>query len=85
VPDPSLTEKRILRQPRFQVAKLALGAAPGQTPILQRGDSCGIIPAVFQAFESVEKVFRDRLFTQDSNNTAHPTRCPLKTLNLEFV
>jgi hypothetical protein len=63
VPDPGFAEKRILYQPRFQVAELALGATPGQTPALKRGDSRRIIAAVFQAFESTEKLFCNRLFT----------------------
>src|SRR6516225_3200721 len=40
VPDPGRAEQRILRQPRFQVAKLALGTTPNQTPVLECGDSC---------------------------------------------
>src|SRR5215470_12052182 len=84
VADAGLAEQRILHQPRFQVAEFALGATPGQTPVLKRGDSRRIIATVFQAFESPEKLFCDRLFTQDSNNTAHQTGCPLKVLQLEI-
>src|SRR5215469_8372015 len=68
VPDPGFAEKRIPHQPRFQVAELALGATPGQTAVLKRGDSRRIIAAVFQAFESAEKLFGDRFLTQYSDN-----------------
>jgi hypothetical protein len=55
----------------LQVPELALGASPGQMAVLQRGDACGIIAAIFKSFERIDHRRSDRLASQDSNDSAH--------------
>ena len=37
----------------------------------QRGDACGIVAAIFQAFERIHNLVRNRTASQNSDNAAH--------------
>ena len=59
-----------LRQPRFQIAQLALGAAARQRAVLERGHAGGVVAAIFEALERIDELPRDRLTAENSNNPA---------------
>jgi hypothetical protein len=37
----------------------------------QRGDSCGIVTAIFKALERIHQLLRDRSASQNADNAAH--------------
>jgi hypothetical protein len=54
----------------------------------QRGDACGIVAAIFKAFERIHQLLRDRSASQNADNAAHavqypksPKRCAPLSLN----
>ena len=49
--DTGMARERFGPQSRFEVLQLAFGAAPIEMIALQRGDPCGIVTAIFEAFE----------------------------------
>ena len=60
----------------FEIAQLALGAAPRQPAALQRRHAGGIVAAVFKALERIDQLHRDRLAAEDADNSAHPVMIP---------
>ena len=71
---PMVPDSGSLREPRFQILELALGAPPRQHAVLQRGDARGIIAAVFEALERIDQLRRSSLLADDSDNAAHAGR-----------
>jgi hypothetical protein len=57
-------------QPRLKIAELALGASARQGAMLERGDAGGIVAAVFEALERVDKLPRHRFMAENSNDSA---------------
>jgi hypothetical protein len=55
----------------LEVCKFAGGAAAMDLPILQSGDTGGIVAAVFQEFQSLNQPGRRRICAQDANDPAH--------------
>ena len=71
VADAGMARERLGFQPRFEIPQLAFGAAALQMVAFQRGDACGIVAAIFQAFERIHDLLRDRTASQNSDNAAH--------------
>jgi hypothetical protein len=38
---------------------------------LERGDACGIVAAIFEAFERIHDLIRDRSASENADNAAH--------------
>jgi hypothetical protein len=72
------------RKPRFEVDELAFGAAAVEPAVMDRGDAGGIITAIFEPFQSIDKSARHRLNTHDPDNSAHPA-VPLSKLRQTLV
>src|SRR6516165_57514 len=76
--DAGLAGERLARKPRLQIAELALGAPPHEIAAFQRGDTCGIVAAIFEPLERVDQQWRNRLTPENAHDSAHPTdRSPL--------
>jgi hypothetical protein len=58
-------------QSRFKVLECAFGAAALEMVALQRGDTGGIIAAVFKAFQRIHNLIRDRAAPENADNAAH--------------
>ena len=56
---------------RFQLRQLALGAAPAQRAVIQRGDAGGIVAPVFEAFERLDQMAGNRLASSNADDPAH--------------
>ena len=80
--DPGVTVERFGLQPLFQILEFAFGAAARQMVAFQRGDACGIIAAIFQPFERIHQLLRDRSASQNADNAAHAERYPQIVENL---
>ena len=63
--------ERLAREPRFEIAQLALGAPAGELSVLQRGDAGRVVAAVFEPLERVDERARDRLTSENAHNSAH--------------
>src|SRR6185437_14404421 len=68
--------KRLRGEPRFEGAQLALGAPPPQTAAVERRHPGGIIAAVFEAPQRIDKFAGNRRGTEYSNDPAHPAGWP---------
>ncbi len=75
--DADIAGERLLRQALFQRRELAFGAAAAERAVIERGDAGGVVAAVFEAFERLDQVARDRLTSDDSDDPAHPSGWPL--------
>jgi len=69
--DAGMTGERFGVQSRFEVFQLAFGAAPLEMIAFQRGDACGIVTAIFAAFERIHNLIRDRTAPENADNAAH--------------
>ncbi len=69
--DAAHAAQRLSLQPGFEIAQLALGAAARQAAAFQRRHARGVITAIFQALERIDKLHRDRLTAEDADNSAH--------------
>ena len=72
VADADRARQRLARELLFQILELAFGAPARQHAMLERGDAGGIVAAIFEALERVDKQRRDRLAADDPDNAAHP-------------
>ncbi len=54
----------------FKLADFALSLI-GSDLIIDHGDTCGIIPAVFESFQAIDEDLVSVLFTNVTDNTAH--------------
>jgi len=70
VADADQALERVALQPRLEIAELALGAPTRQCAMLERGDAGGIVAAVFEALERVDKLPRHRFMAENSNDSA---------------
>jgi hypothetical protein len=71
VPDADVTRQRFGSQSRFKILEFAFGAAALEMVALQRSDACGIIAAVFKAFQRIHNLIRDRTAPENADNAAH--------------
>ncbi len=71
VSDPDIAGQRLLGEPRLQRLELALSSAARELAVVERGDTGGVIAAVFEALERIDQVGRDRFAPENSNDTAH--------------
>ena len=69
-PMPIGAVQRLAVQPRLEIAELALGAPARQRAAFERGDAGGIVAAIFEALERIDKLPRHRLAAENSNNPA---------------
>jgi hypothetical protein len=74
--DSGMPVERLGLQPLLEVFQFAFGAAARQTVAFQRGDACGIIAAIFQAFERIHQLLRDRSASENADNAAHAVQFP---------
>src|SRR6185436_11184367 len=70
VADADQSLERVALQPRLEIAELALGTPARQRATLERGDTGGIVAAVFEALERVDKLPRHRFMAENSNDSA---------------
>ena len=66
-----MTRERFRSQSCFEVLQLALGAAALEVVAFERGDACGIVAAIFKAFERIDDLIRDRSASENADNAAH--------------
>ena len=71
MPDPGMAGERLGLQPLFEVFQFALGTAAHNVVAFQRGDASGIIAAIFQPFERIHQLLRDRAASENADNAAH--------------
>ena len=57
--------ERLGAQHRLEILQLALGAAAHEASALERGDSGGIIAAIFEPLQRLDEPIRDRLAAED--------------------
>jgi hypothetical protein len=69
--DAGVARQRLGPQSGFEIPELAFGAAPVETVAFQRGDTGGIVTAIFQPLERVHQLLRDRTASQNADNAAH--------------
>ena len=66
-----MTGERFFAQTCIKIAQLALGATARELALLQRGDACGIIAAIFKTLQRLDDLARDRLASENAHNAAH--------------
>ena len=76
VPDPGVALERFGLQPLFEVLQLALGAAALEMTAFQRGDTSGILAAIFKPLQRIHQQLRDRSASQNADNAAHAVLYP---------
>ena len=59
------------RETLLQVPQLAFGTQTGQMPVLERGEAGRVITAIFKPLERVDQRRRNRLMTENPDNSAH--------------
>src|SRR5581483_3628347 len=69
--------QRLLGEPVFERLQFALGTAPPELAVIERGDAGGDIAAVFDALERIDHMGRDRPTSENSDDAAHPLGWPL--------
>ena len=67
--DPAL--QGLVLQAQLQIAQLALSAAAGEAPILQRGDACRIIAPIFEPLQRLDNLARHSFTPENADNAAH--------------
>ena len=72
-----LPPQRFALEPRFQRAQLAFGAPAPEHTVVERGDTRGIVAAIFKALERIDQLTGNRLAAQNSDDPAHPSGWPL--------
>jgi hypothetical protein len=82
VADPYVTGERFDLQPLFQIFQFALGAASLQVIPFQRGDTGGIIAAIFEPLERIHQQLRDGAASENADNAAHAVEYPQIVENL---
>ena len=68
--------ERLAREPRLEIAQLALGTPAGKASVFQGGDAGRVISSVFEPLERVDERARDRLTSENAHNSAHGERPP---------
>src|SRR4029077_5369268 len=58
-------------QSRLEIFELAFGTAALEMVAFQRGDTGGIVTAIFKAFERIHNLIRDRTAPENADNAAH--------------
>ncbi len=71
VSDPGMAGERFGPQPGFEVFQFAFGAAAVEMVAFQRGDTGGIIAAIFKPLERIHQLLGDRSAPQNADNAAH--------------
>src|SRR5262249_11043679 len=79
VADADRAVERLTREPVLEILQLALCAAPREPNAFERGNARGIIAAIFEALERIDKLRCRRLAADDADNSAH-ARCQLSVL-----
>jgi hypothetical protein len=81
--DAGVAGQRLGFQARFKISELAFGAAAFQMVALQRGDTSGIVAAVFEALKRIHDLIRDRTASENADNAAHAVEYPQIDENVE--
>lgn len=63
--------ERLFGKTLLQVEQLAFGAATGELAVDDGGDAGGIVAAIFKALQGIDKPARNRLVSNDTDNSAH--------------
>jgi hypothetical protein len=71
MPNPNCTLKRFFLQSAFEVAELSFRSPACQLSVFQGRHPSGVISAIFQAFERIDEMRRDRFATEYAYNPAH--------------
>ena len=77
VTDPDIASKRLALEPRFKRTQLAFRATAAKHAVVERGDTRGVIASVLEAFQGIDQLLGNRLGSQNSDNSAHPSGWPL--------
>ena len=59
----------------LEILELAAGAPAAKTAVVEGGDPGGIIAAIFEPLQRVEKKPRDGTLPQNADNAAHDLSC----------
>src|SRR5437764_959062 len=73
--------QRLGPQSRFKMLDFAFGAAALDRVAFQRRDACGIVAAIFKAFERIDQLLRDRTAPENADNAAHADQYLQSTKN----
>src|SRR5665213_3624159 len=71
VADADIAAKRIALEPLRQRGKLALGAASPKMDVVKRGNTGGIVAAIFETLERIDQMSGDRFGPDNSYDPAH--------------
>jgi hypothetical protein len=71
-----MTFERSLLELGFEVLQLSLGTAALEAPAFQRRHARGIIAAVFEPFERINQLLRNRPVPENPDNAAHADQYP---------
>jgi hypothetical protein len=71
MPNPDCALKRIVLQSAFEVAELSFRSPARQLSVFQGRHPSRVISAIFQAFERIDEMRRDRFATEYADNPAH--------------
>jgi hypothetical protein len=77
VADADRAGERIARQSGFEIAQLALGTSARKLPTFERGDAGGVVAAIFEPLERIDKQARDRFTAENAYDSAHASGCLL--------
>ena len=82
VTDAGVARERIAHQALFEILQFAFGAAARQMVAFQGCNARGIVAAIFQAFERIHQLLRDRSASENADNAAHTEKYPPNRRNL---
>ena len=71
VADADRAVERTVGDAALEIDQLALGAAPVEVTVLDRGDAGRIVSAILKAFERIHDKRRHRRAAYDSNDSTH--------------
>jgi hypothetical protein len=57
--------------------QLAFSAATAELAVIKRRDTGGIVAAILETLKRIDELARDRLVSDNSDDTAHPLGRPL--------
>jgi hypothetical protein len=77
VADAASPRQRLFSQFLFEILEFALGAQSRVLSSFQRCNAGGIVTAIFQTLQCIDKLFRDWTFAKYSDNSTHRMIDPL--------
>ncbi len=75
--DTDRASERFTLQSCFECMQLAFSAATAELAVIKRRDTGGIVAAILETLKRIDELARDRLVSDNSDDTAHPLGRPL--------